>query len=139
MAGGQLSVKQCNTCGGTYVDVLPDGTRYFHACPPLAKWEIDQLIAAGQSPLTKAQQQQLATLQAIPAPLVVPQNYIAPADAYLGTIAVERPNKRDENVDPVKVAAAPKDAAGNLLRSVTDESLMKSVGLGAVDLVDVAL
>jgi len=26
--------KQCNACGGIYQDAMPDGTRYFHACPP---------------------------------------------------------------------------------------------------------
>lgn len=25
----------CVTCGGTYTDPLPDGTAYFHSCPPV--------------------------------------------------------------------------------------------------------
>jgi len=25
---------RCNTCSGEYRDILPDGTQYFHACPP---------------------------------------------------------------------------------------------------------
>ena len=30
---------RCNTCGGLYVDPQPDGTRYFHACPPTGRAE----------------------------------------------------------------------------------------------------
>lgn len=29
-----MSRWRCNSCGGTYSDVLPDGILYFHACPP---------------------------------------------------------------------------------------------------------
>lgn len=29
-----MSKYQCNTCKGTYSDVQPDGTAYFHVCPP---------------------------------------------------------------------------------------------------------
>jgi len=28
---------RCNSCGGVYRDALPDGTLYFHACPP--EWD----------------------------------------------------------------------------------------------------
>lgn len=30
-----MSRWRCNTCGGEYDDLLPDGTRHFHACPPV--------------------------------------------------------------------------------------------------------
>jgi hypothetical protein len=26
---------KCNTCGGTYTSVQPDGSHYFHACAPI--------------------------------------------------------------------------------------------------------
>jgi rubredoxin len=26
---------KCKSCDGEYDDLLPDGTRYFHACPPV--------------------------------------------------------------------------------------------------------
>lgn len=29
-----MSKFVCNSCKGTYVDVQPDGTAYYHACPP---------------------------------------------------------------------------------------------------------
>jgi hypothetical protein len=25
--------RRCGTCGGDYLDFLPDGLEYFHACP----------------------------------------------------------------------------------------------------------
>lgn len=35
---------RCSTCGGEYDDILPDGTLYFHACPPIFDPETDELI-----------------------------------------------------------------------------------------------
>jgi hypothetical protein len=29
-----MAIVKCNTCGGQYSQVEPDGTLYFHACPP---------------------------------------------------------------------------------------------------------
>jgi hypothetical protein len=28
-------MTKCTTCGGTYPATQPDGTRYFHVCPPV--------------------------------------------------------------------------------------------------------
>jgi hypothetical protein len=30
-----MSLWQCGSCGGTYSDTCPDGSLYFHACPPI--------------------------------------------------------------------------------------------------------
>lgn len=30
-----MSHWRCKSCKGEYTDPLPDGTRYFHVCPPL--------------------------------------------------------------------------------------------------------
>jgi len=30
-----MTRRCCNTCNGEYDDLLPDGTLYFHACPPV--------------------------------------------------------------------------------------------------------
>jgi len=30
-----MARKRCNTCNGEYDDELPDGTEYYHACPPV--------------------------------------------------------------------------------------------------------
>lgn len=54
--------NQCVTCGGTFDDVMPDGTLYFHACPPLSDGEVGVLIGlpADASTWTKAQRAQVA-------------------------------------------------------------------------------
>lgn len=31
-------MKKCNTCGGEYEPVQPDGSSYFHACPPVPEY-----------------------------------------------------------------------------------------------------
>lgn len=30
-----MATLHCETCGGEYNNTLPDGQRYFHACPPV--------------------------------------------------------------------------------------------------------
>jgi hypothetical protein len=39
---------QCTACGGIYADILPDGLRYFHVCPPLSVVELTAAVAAGK-------------------------------------------------------------------------------------------
>ena len=39
---------QCQACGGVYTDLLPDGLRYFHVCPPLSRPELAAAEAAGR-------------------------------------------------------------------------------------------
>lgn len=94
---------QCNTCGATYVDVLPDGMEYYHACAPLSPAEIRAGLAAGTIALTKTQAAQLAALQAAKPAAGQPAPLVAPDEAYLATLVIERPNKRDENlrIDPI--------------------------------------
>lgn len=46
---------ECQTCGGTYEPILADGTQYFHACPPLAAWELQQAVDAGDVELPKGE------------------------------------------------------------------------------------
>lgn len=67
---------KCLTCGGVYHDLLPDGTRYFHACPPLSDAEIKAQLALNPDD-TKLTPAELAQLKAAPR---------------------ARPNARDENV-----------------------------------------
>lgn len=55
-------MQQCKTCNGTYPDVQADGTRYFHACPPLSDAEVKTALAlpADDAVLTKLQRDQVA-------------------------------------------------------------------------------
>jgi len=123
-------MQQCLSCGGTYSASSLDGVSYFHACPPLSAPEIRKAIAANASPLTPAQQQQLATLDALPAPVVVPEPFVPPGDLYLAQLGLPRPNARDENIDPAKVAALRDRTTGNLPTTLAPDALAKSPGLG---------
>lgn len=91
-------MERCNTCGGTYEPILPDGTRYFHACPPLSAAEVKAAIAAGASPLTVDQQTALDRAKAADTSAPVKAGEATRADQLLGLFAIPRPNARDENV-----------------------------------------
>lgn len=39
-------MTKCLACGGTYATTLTDGTRYFHACPPLSDAEVCAALGA---------------------------------------------------------------------------------------------
>src|SRR5262245_18111415 len=47
MARGGMRL-QCKACNGIYDDVLPDGMRYFHACPSLSAPELAAAVTAGK-------------------------------------------------------------------------------------------
>ena len=128
---------ECQSCHGTYDTLSADQVPYYHACPPLSVVEIRAAIAAGPSPLSKAQAAALATADALPIPQVNNAPGVPPGDAYLATLTLERPNKRDENIDPGKVKAAPKDAFGNVAPDVLDTQIMKSVGAGILEVIPV--
>ena len=66
----------CNTCGGRYDDVLADGLRYFHACPPRRRARVRRGAAE----------------------LVVDLDQVLPGDVWLDDVTDERPDRRDENV-----------------------------------------
>ncbi len=70
-------MQKCNTCGGTYAPILPDGMRYFHACPPLHR--------------VRVKHQDGTTA-------VVDVDKVVPTDERLEDVFVERADKRDENV-----------------------------------------
>jgi len=69
---------QCNTCGGVYDEILPDGLRYFHACPPLSAVELEQAVNDGK--------------------VVLPAGETA-EDAVMRRV-YQRKSARDENVKP---------------------------------------
>jgi len=126
---------QCQACKGTYDDTLRDGTLYFHVCPPLAAWEVRQLIAANASPLTAAQTKTLATFDASATDAVTGVTGPNRGDGYLADLGLPRPNARNENIDPAKIESAPKDAQGNVKQTVDPSTLMMSAGAGAVPVV----
>lgn len=128
---------ECQTCRGHYDTVLPDGSEYYHVCPPLSAWEVRAAIAAGASPLTPAQ---TAALTKADNPKPDPVTAIAPppgGDGYLQSLALPRPNARNENVDPKKVKALRDPDTGNLPKSLPPDALVVSAGAGALELIPI--
>jgi len=123
-------MQTCNACGGTYEAVGSDGLRYFHACPPLSPREIRAAIAAGASPLTPAQAAVLAKVDKLPAPTDAKPGDAAPGDTYLSSLSITRPQHRDENLDPAKIADARDKKTGQLPDNLPADALIKSVGAG---------
>lgn len=39
---------QCVTCGGVYDEVLADGQKYYHECPPLSVVELAAAVKSGR-------------------------------------------------------------------------------------------
>jgi len=91
---------ECLTCHGTYEKTNPDGTEYYHACPPLAVHEIKAAIAAGTLQLTPAQQAIVDRAKALDLTAPPAAGTITNEDRALGFLVIERPNKRDENIRP---------------------------------------
>lgn len=71
-----MARKRCNACGGTYRDVLPDGSEYFHVCAPIVRYRVRR--ADGSEAMIRP-----ADLQE--------------SDQVLSEIMRPRPNHRDEN------------------------------------------
>lgn len=113
-------MTKCATCAGTYATVLIDGTRYFHACPPLSDAEV---IAANA--------------------LNTDRSKWSAADAATFAAASRvRPNARNENA-PAPATLAPQVAAiptsdpttyWNAVNKVLNTAVV-SAGAGAVDTV----
>lgn len=108
-----MATKQCRSCGGVFVDPQGAGARYFHTCPP-----VEELRDPTGRVLTPAE---AALVEA--------------AGGIVTRVAVPRPNARDENVDPAKLAAA-LDAHGQRRAGLSDDALMKAPGAGVDELPD---
>jgi hypothetical protein len=76
----KVTVKhlRCNTCGGTYDSHQRDGLEYYHACAPLSAPEVAAAVLAGTIVLPVGETPEIAVLRRL----------------------YERPNLRDENIDP---------------------------------------
>ena len=89
---------KCNACGATYPPVQWDGSTYFHTCPPLAWWELEQQQSQLVLTLTPAQLKQFEAADKIdqlnpPAAGAPTQKMLA-----LQSFGLKRPNARDENL-----------------------------------------
>lgn len=89
---------KCKSCHGTYEPLLPDGTLYFHACPPLSPWELEAAIGTGLVVLTPAQQRLVDAATALDTQFPLAKDVESRRQATLAQLAVPRPLRRDENV-----------------------------------------
>jgi hypothetical protein len=89
---------QCVTCGGTYTPVQPDGTQYFHRCPPLSVAELKAALDAKALQLAPADATRLQLAKDAETRTPPKAGELAPTDAVLATLTIDRPNVRDENV-----------------------------------------
>lgn len=56
---------KCLTCNGLYLPMLPDGMKYFHACPPLSDAEVKAALTLDPDD-AKLSPAQLSTVRAAP-------------------------------------------------------------------------
>lgn len=89
---------KCKACGGVYVDVQPDGTQYFHACPPLSVPELRAAIAKGTVTLAPVDAARLKAAADLDLATPPPEGEAPRADLVLASLVIARPNARDENL-----------------------------------------
>lgn len=71
---------RCNTCGGEYDELMPDGLRYFHKCPPV----VYAVVVRNKEKVA------------------VPQADVAKDEPIVDYLYIDRPNARDENVVQIR-------------------------------------
>lgn len=91
-------MKKCNTCGGTYRDVLADGLLYFHHCPPLTVAELQTGLTNKTITFGPVVAAQLAAAGLADTNNPVPAGSPTHVQQLLATLHVDRPNFRDENL-----------------------------------------
>lgn len=91
---------RCNSCHGEYSPIGRDGMQYFHACPPLSRFELEAAIAARVITLTPTELEEV----------------------LIGVRRIPRPNQRDENLVSTRQRDAGKaksDGDGTTVIAVT--------------------
>lgn len=89
---------QCPACDGIYRDVLADGTRYFHTCPPIVSARVQRLGAWHVVPLADVQPTDVIRVQRGRAVVETTVLLMQPDDQRLDDRTAPRPNARNENV-----------------------------------------
>ena len=96
-------MQACRTCGGTYEPTMPDGTEYYHACPPLAAHEIAAGLEDGSIRLSRADAARVQAARDEDVKNPVPDDQPTREQIAFAALTVERPNRRDENIQRVTV------------------------------------
>lgn len=89
---------KCKSCGGTYAALLPDGTEYYHACPPLSVAELRTALENKTLTLPLRDAARLSDAMIADNRDPLPPDQVSRAELVLTQIVVERPQRRDENV-----------------------------------------
>lgn len=99
---------QCESCGGTFASVVPDGLEYYHACPPITRVRVKRGAAWVEVPLVAVLPTD--TIEVRRAGVVVETTValVQPDDVRLGDTIAERPDRRDEHVVPRRDPAEPR-------------------------------
>jgi len=51
---------ECQSCGGRYEPIQPDGMEYYHRCPPLSAAELEAAVKDGRVELPKDETAEIA-------------------------------------------------------------------------------
>jgi hypothetical protein len=71
-----MARKECNTCHGTYEEKNPDGSDYYHVCPPRRLLRVQHADGTRET---------------------IPPSQLVETDIVLRELLRPRPNFRDEN------------------------------------------
>lgn len=93
---------KCGTCQGEYVTEFADGTRYFHACPPLVLVSVSREGEGREIPLAELVPTDRIMVLRGGSAIETTIAQVLPDDRRIGDREVPRPNARNENVDPTK-------------------------------------
>ncbi len=113
---------KCRSCGGVYQPMQLDGSSYAHVCPRVRHVRVLRDGKTQLVPLAELQPSDVVTvlrnLQRVQTSVALMEEL----DVRFGDVDRPRPNARNENPDPAKVARARPDDAR--------ESLIVAPGLG---------
>lgn len=93
-------MQKCLACGGTYEPMQADGTEYYHVCALLSARELQTAIDAGLVRLPRADAARVQAAKDADKANPVAAGELPRELLALHAIAIERPNKRDENTAP---------------------------------------
>lgn len=94
---------QCTACGGIYESRQPDGTDYYHACPPITKVAVRRAGQVQFVELADVRPTDEVRVYRGGKPVTVLVSALLVDDRRIGDVTVERPNKRDERHLPQTV------------------------------------
>jgi len=111
---------RCKCCLGEYDDVLADGMRYFHVCPPLSSAELRELLERDELALPDHLARGLAAAKERDEQFPVPEGAPTNVERELASWSIPREGHRDENIvaeGPPNVARAMRSEGAGVERA----------------------